>query len=106
MNLIDRDELINDICKKCNSDLCHDGYWGCEELYVIEAQPTVTVNEWIPVSERLPDESGKYYVARDFWGEHIQYEVMRFHAPINGWSAEHDNIIAWKPIEPYEVNND
>lgn len=71
--------------------------------------------QWIPVSERLPDEDGQYYVTVAFLGDENQVslytEVTSFSAKekefcdagVNnyGW----DYVTAWMPLqwpEPYE----
>ena len=70
----------------------------------IESMPRV--GEWIPCSERLPEESGKYLGQRPY-GDIIDIEFSKKHQK---WNA-HDSrppkyaieVIAWMPLpEPYE----
>lgn len=63
-------------------------------------------DRWIPVTERLPEESGWYLVA---WEDLInldphQPKVDFFHSSIGEWETNHhvSRVIAWMPIPPYE----
>lgn len=78
-------------------------------LSVIRHAPTVkTEPQWIPCSERLPTESGKYLVTvknlTRFWilKEPVfvcNYEFNEF--MFQGW--EDNEVIAWMPLpEPYK----
>ena len=71
--------------------------------------------EWIPVSERLPEESGRYltYIVNEY-GEKLQYimtaDYIARPRPIEGISpwfpddeCASDNVVAWQPLpEPYK----
>lgn len=70
----------------------------------LEEQPTV--GEWIPCSERLPEESGKYLGQLD-WGNITD---IYFSKKWQKWNA-HDSqepkhaieVVAWMPLpEPYK----
>lgn len=72
--------------------------------------------EWIPVSERLPEESGRYltYIVNEY-DEKLQYimtaDYIARPRPIEGISSwfpddecASDNVVAWQPLpEPYEI---
>lgn len=50
--LIDADNLINAIR---GATLNFKEMWKRVTIDIIENQPTVELNQWVPVSERLPD---------------------------------------------------
>lgn len=66
--------------------------------------------EWIPVSERLPEESGRYltYIVNEY-DEELQYimtaDYIARPSPIEGlspWTVDDecasDNVVAWMPL--------
>ncbi|MDD6448895.1 MAG: DUF551 domain-containing protein [Lachnospiraceae bacterium] len=55
-----------------------------------------TVNEWIPVTERMPEEEGIYLVTTDCGLGQSTFQ--------NGtWGATRMNVVAWLPLpEPYK----
>jgi hypothetical protein len=61
-------------------------------------------NGWIPVSEKLPDETGHYLITNK--GRRIEY--IWFKATEKKWyfynsDTEHINVIAWQPLpDPYK----
>ena len=59
-------------------------------------------DRWIPVTERLPEESDFYLVT--ITDEHITYVNTLFFTKRTAYMWEHDKrIIAWKPLpKPYE----
>ena len=74
-----------------------------------------TANDWIPVERALPEEPKVDYETSDemlcavYQGRDIYYEICRYNFDDKIWrNGEYipRNVIAWKPIEPYEVNND
>ena len=105
MRLIDADKL------QAEYKEWHDG----KRLLLLDVQPAVLVPQWIPCSERLPNdvEIGEEYPmvifctidetycgfleytehGRTWWNADAEYEV--------------DEVIAWMPLpEPYKENND
>lgn len=100
--LIDADKLYEAVMKKDiklfdNQDI--DVF-----LDAIEDQPTV--NEWILVSERLPDNSGYYLVTGKYREEERKYwicECMNMFGLL-GWrnSANNPSVEAWMPIPTYK----
>lgn len=68
--------------------------------------PSVTPKaKWIPVSERLPEETGYYLVTLDHgtWG--LATVQGEFDAINNRWN--YDRVIAWMPFpEPYKAESE
>lgn len=59
--------------------------------------PLVEVPEWIPVTERLPEEKGNYLVVQDCWNGAEVHEAFFF---------RRDNDYGWfDPVEEYEKYN-
>ena len=69
-------------------------------LDTIEKQPKV--NEWIPVEERLPEESLNSVIGWDACRERCVFAKYYMNDWILG-NHEHVKIVAWMPLpEPYE----
>ena len=67
---------------------------------IVERTPTV--NEWIPVSERLPDKDGRYLTTNSMIGKWIVDWNIWTNEPKPSWLYNH-GVIAWMPLpEPYE----
>ena len=67
--------------------------------------------DWIPVSERLPEEGGRYLVtiSYDYFGEGPVREVMRNVFCINSkkWLYDNDEVTAWMPLpEAYKAESE
>ena len=68
--------------------------------------------EWIPCSERLPEESGQYIITvkyvhvdgyEDLYAEHGEWDGDRWDMFCFGHCGEVEDIIAWMPLpEPYK----
>lgn len=79
---------------------------------VIEQQPIVEPNQWIPCSERLPEESKTYLICLK--SENSIFEPIiktaRYGAKENKWKAPdaysfYESVIAWQPLpQPYTEN--
>lgn len=69
-------------------------------IKALEERPT---GEWIPVSERLPEESLNSVIGWDAYREKCVFvQYMDGHFQITG-KPESFNIVAWKPMpEPYK----
>lgn len=66
--------------------------------------PDANVGKWIPVSERLPEVSGEYYTYVYYDG-HYMYSIDEIDCDgmIKNWNCASDyQVIAWKPIAPYQ----
>ena len=126
MRLIDADALINLIKNSCSMG----GYMGkvVEAIYeyfikVVESMPTAVdlpelkeayqdgykdgqndrpQGEWIPVSERLPEQGNQSYLVTVDYGDGVVCSCQRFFFSENiGWND--DCVVAWQPLpEPYE----
>ena len=82
----------------------------CKKTFrnMIDKQPTVELTEtakWIPCSERLPEESGKYEVIALDAGRLIVTQV-KWQPKLKSWNLTgamaYWKITAWKPLpEPY-----
>lgn len=65
--------------------------------------------EWIPCSERLPNESGEYLAtipldADETYTEVLTFHKGRFYEDDDEWGATyHDDVLAWMPLpKPYK----
>jgi hypothetical protein len=96
MRLIDADELRK---QWSTDDACEHDYTHLHFLESIDSAPTI--NQWIPVTERLPDEYGWYNVTKNIRGACFVMEC--WFALNDGWgSKDRDTITAWMPIpKPY-----
>ena len=58
--------------------------------------------QWIPVSERLPEKDGRYLVTCTKWGAwEVDWNIF-YKEPREGWLWEQD-VSAWMPLpEPYD----
>lgn len=98
---------------------CGDGnYEYCDIAYKDEIEALPSAQAWIPVSERLPEEYGKYLVTmKSGLVKEATYKPKRIYVNFReGWSAcyadglfYHDDseIVAWMPLpEPYKEDKD
>ena len=118
MRLIDADELIQSVGgllpKKMPFDYDEDdnelGAILCEIGEVVDNQPTV--NEWIPCSKRLPNESD-YYMACIYNLEVDEYDFRKTwfahtddcDIDESGWQVMYsfEKVVAWMLLpEPYK----
>lgn len=67
-----------------------------------EAQEERQMGIWIPCSERLPEENGRYLVTNSAWGA----MEVDWNAWVNGaWLYPNTKPIAWMPLpEPYKAD--
>ena len=67
---------------------------------IIEFEPTVDIPQWIPCSERLPEENGRYLVTNSAWGA----MKVDWNAWMDGaWLYPNTKPIAWMPLpEPWK----
>ena len=65
---------------------------------IVDAIPAVDIPRWIPVTERLPQESGEYLVTI---GSMLYFSW--FYKDDGVWSFRNADITAWMPLpEPYK----
>lgn len=72
---------------------------------------TPTVNEWVPVSERLPEENGKYIASLEdsVYPQASFFNGKWFMRSLNGIAREFGEyeVIAWMPLpEPYREDGE
>lgn len=61
--------------------------------------------EWIPVSERLPEETGTYITTLDYEKHGLAVGQRYYHGEQIGWDDE--CVIAWMPLPaPYKVESE
>ena len=122
MRLIDADALIGEL----HNYAFLEGDDRAIAYNIIQKQPTI--NQWIPCSERLPEEDEEVLVSVHFkglkqtypsgWNEHIKgsWYVETAHLIDDEWSSYSDEykvarnrheVIAWMPLpKPYEENKE
>ena len=122
--LIDADKLIETIKQHhyMLADRLNSLDWGMFTIGIEQAiQEQPTVNEWIPVSERLPEYNEivllKIKNGEDYWYDNIVNKLMHLH--INKFTHQQEeyittgmlihelnDVIAWMPIPEYKENTD
>ena len=61
-----------------------------EELSRLKAQ-----QRWIPVTERLPEESGRYLTRERFGTDILSYEVLKTKGK---WKTKYKDVTHWMPL--------
>lgn len=111
MRLIDADKLIDALhlweCYKYKNPKAYDTLMLYEILQAIEDQPTIS--QWIPVSERLPDD-GELVLLTFEGSKKVDMETAIYDAKHGFAMSERfvglDEIIAWMPLpEPYKESD-
>ena len=105
--MINRQKLIEAVEKEYYKFIDDDGDVAhnraiYDVIEIINSQPPA--DQWIPCSERLPDESGEYWVTF-LWGGKPMAQVGYYYADDKTWSRDSYDPIAWKPYilpEPYK----
>lgn len=107
MRLIDADKLIKELCEQ-ETELARQGIMlvkGEHSLFkIVNNQPTV--DDWIPVSERLPEDGDLFVALETNNGDGWHYEIYDFastnYHPSNiqiESMLEEYGVIAWRPIQ-------
>ena len=89
---------IEEMAKKVSEEAL-DGYIYMGKT-LREWIDAVKQTRWIPCSERLPEENGRYLVTNSAWGA----MEVDWNAWVNGaWLYSNTKPIAWMPLpEPYK----
>lgn len=107
--MIDEKKLKrDDLCDICNSADCANCFSDSDFEKWINAQPKV--GEWIPCSERLPEDTSNYLVTVMIGSPFGAYKEVRsaIYNIKTGWYVYKNTdevvaVIAWKePSEPWE----
>lgn len=103
-------ELREKICPEKFGERCNSLDVIYAILQLIDEQPKV--NEWIPCSERLPDEGKEVLISYDYDSFDIEMTPKRYLGVMIGcykdsewWSSDKwiDGVTAWYPLpEPWE----
>ena len=116
---ISREYLINKISSV-------DGLEGVENsnlfakhyMDIVKSAPSVTPKQtnWIPVTERLPEEDGQYLITvkykpeadyENIYAEHGEWTDGRWDMFCFGHCGEVESIVAWMPLpEPYKAESE
>ena len=107
--MMDKEKAKNILISILHTDGAYMDYLESEEVEAIKflASDERPHGEWIPCSERLPEEIGDYLVT-DYRGnvycssfDYILGEKC-FNYEDDGYPVEDDTIVAWMPLpEPY-----
>ena len=70
--------------------------------------------KWIPVSERLPEKDGYYFVTKRLIDGRIQTDIEPFWTGADWWKSEFHfagiglwEVLAWQPLpEPYKAGEE
>ena len=74
------------------------------DVNALKAVPSA--QRWIPVTERLPDEDGRYLVTCKTWGMWVVDWNIWHNEPKPSWLWE-QGVTAWMPLpEPYREDGD
>ena len=64
--------------------------------------PSVQEQQWIPETERLPEEGGRYVVTRISAEDGVRRIDIRWYSTFSGWEWD-ERPVAWMPLpEPYK----
>ena len=110
----DVQKIVNQLAEEYNKkyepaiDLVEYGVDGynlhLKEQYKKGYEDAKSESGWIPCSERLPEVSGEYYTYVYYDG-HYMYSIDEIDCDgmIKKWNCASDyQILAWKPIAPYQ----
>lgn len=100
-----RKKMVQSTCFSCWSE---DAEMGLQALYFMKKM------QWIPVSERLPEENEyagdvwKYYLVQDEYGDiYVAHLSKRGWEPTGALYTLRQEIVAWMPLpEPYKAERE
>lgn len=108
-DLISRKALIESYCEEnCGERRCRDAWDRCMFVSHVLEQPSVTdtnVGEWIPCSERLPENNGNYMTCDEKGNIHIFWydDCQKCPFNISEYHTRYYPVVAWMPLpEPYK----
>ena len=98
------------IKKTCNTEKCNTKELCriCvvdDAIEIVKQEAEKCNNGWIPVSEKLPEESGEYLTWVEYDGDRfIAIDEIDCDGIIKEWNCSTDyKIIAWQPLpDPYQ----
>ena len=110
--MIDEKNLIEDIEKEFDGVCTYDvspSRAVQDFTDIVDRQPKVGV--WIPVSKRLPEKDGYYFVTKRFMDGRIRTDIEPFWVDADWWKSELHfdgislwEVLAWQPLpEPYKA---
>jgi hypothetical protein len=99
-----RDDCIS---KKSVIAIIQNHWWNCRDIdKLVNELPSVIPQEprWIPITERLPDNSGRYLVNYSSGYVAMAY----YYESVSKWgSTATERIVAWQSLpEPYKAESD
>lgn len=76
---------------------------------LLDLPPVAPTQEWIPCSERLPEETGLYLITFKAYGGGYAVTLLYYEKPKKYWTRENiyqfgnDEVVAWMPLpKPYK----
>ena len=110
--MIDEKKLIEDIEKEFDGVCTYDvspSRAVQDFTDIVDRQPKV--GAWIPVSERLPEKDGYYFVTKRLIDGRIQTDIEPFWTGADWWKSEFHfagidlwEVLAWQPLpEAYKA---
>ena len=114
MRLINRDALIEEIARRDTTDGTVKVFSGNEIINIARGLPTdikainTVIGQWIPISERLPKENGRYLVSGEWKDGKKDVGSCEYYV----WGgcfevASGFRVVAWMACpEPYEEEKD
>ena len=108
--------LIGDLCNQCRHNDAEE-MEGIRDRLIKRLIEKNKDYEWIPVSERLPEEDGQYLITvkykhvndsyDDVYAEHGEWYDGRWDMFYFAHCGEVEDIIAWQPLpEPYKAESE
>lgn len=113
--LIDAHKLLEELRELCrwHAETVREFSFLQRIIRILHEQPTIDIDDvpqWIPCSERLPEEKGEYLVTYHpcYWDDvkdEIRVGIDTFRGRTTWAKKKHQRVIAWMPLpKPYEVD--